>query len=116
MQVPSPKRVSALASKRILRRFAEGRLPKEVLTRKKLGFNGPMGVWLRRDLDRLTREWLAPDIVSRRGLFDPGQVEALVAEHRAGARDHGLRLWSLVVLEQWQRSYQDAPASRALAE
>ena len=46
-------------------------------------------------------------ILTRRGLFAPAEVERLWAEHRAGRRDHSHRLWSLIVLEQWQRMYCD---------
>lgn len=107
MQVPSRRRIGVLASKRILRRIAGKLLPREILQRKKLGFNAPLGAWLRRDLDRLVREWLAPEVVQRRGWFAPSAVAAFVEEHRDNRRDHGLRLWSLIVLEQWARIYVD---------
>lgn len=107
MQMPSRHRVGLLATKRILRRIMKGRLPDYVLQRKKLGFNAPLGVWLQRDLDRLVGEWLHPDRMEQRGLLRPATVARLVAEHRAGTRDHGLRLWSLIVLEQWCRLYLD---------
>lgn len=105
MQMPSRHRVGLLSTKRILRRIMKGRLPDYVLGRKKLGFNAPLGVWLQRDLDRLVGEWLHPDALAQRGLLRGDTVSRLVAEHRAGTRDHGLRLWSLIVLEQWCRLY-----------
>ncbi len=108
MQVPSRQRIGALASKRILRRIAGKLLPREILARKKLGFNAPLGAWLRRDLDRMVAEWLAPDVVRRRGWFAPAAIARFVEEHRARHRDHGLRIWSLIVLEQWARTYLDA--------
>lgn len=103
MQIPSRHRVGVLASKRVLRRIARGLLPRQIVGRGKLGFNAPLGVWLRRDLDRLVGEWLAPEVVKRRGWFDVDVIAGLVREHREGAKDHGLRLWSLIVLEQWAR-------------
>ncbi|MEM6991722.1 MAG: asparagine synthase (glutamine-hydrolyzing) [Myxococcota bacterium] len=107
MQMPSHHRVGPLATKKILRRIMKGRLPSYVLKRKKLGFNAPLGVWLQRDLDRLVGEWLDPDQLRARGLLRPETVSRLVAEHRAGTRDHGLRLWSLIVVEQWCRLFLD---------
>ncbi|MBK6922371.1 MAG: asparagine synthase (glutamine-hydrolyzing) [Deltaproteobacteria bacterium] len=108
MQIPSRHRVGALASKRVLRRIAENLLPKQILERKKLGFNAPLGVWLRRDLDRLVSQWLAPELVRARGWFDADAVTRIVHEHREGLRDHGLRLWSLIAIEQWHRCYGEA--------
>jgi asparagine synthase (glutamine-hydrolysing) len=104
---PAALRVGALASKRILRRIMRGRVPPEVLGRKKLGFTAPFGVWLGRAEDRVVGDWLHPDVVARRGLFAPAEVARLLAEHRSGARDHAHRIWSLIVLEQWQRMYMD---------
>ncbi|HWB74352.1 MAG TPA: asparagine synthase (glutamine-hydrolyzing) [Nannocystaceae bacterium] len=105
MQIPSRHRLGVLASKRVLRKIAKKLLPREISKRGKLGFNAPLGVWLRKDLDRLVSEWLAPELVAQRGWFRPDAIATIVHEHRAGLRDHGLRLWSLIVLEQWWRLY-----------
>jgi hypothetical protein len=40
--------------------------------------------------------------------FEPRAVARLVAEHQAGARDHGKLLWSLVVFEQWRAHHPGA--------
>ena len=104
---PAPTKVTALASKRILRRVMKGKLPPEILTRKKLGFTAPFGTWLKQAEDRVAGDWLHPDVVARRGIFNPEAVARLLAEHRRGVRDHGIRIWSLMILEQWQRMYMD---------
>ncbi|MCA9651177.1 MAG: asparagine synthase (glutamine-hydrolyzing) [Myxococcales bacterium] len=107
MRIPEHQRVGWLASKRVLRRIMRGRLPPHVLRRRKLGFNAPLGAWMRRDLDRLVDQWLAPSLLRARDLLSADEVARLVDEHRQGRRDHGLRLWSLIVLEQWMRLYLD---------
>ncbi|MCA9705266.1 MAG: asparagine synthase (glutamine-hydrolyzing) [Myxococcales bacterium] len=107
MQIPAHYRIGWLASKRVLRKIMGKHLPAQVLRRRKLGFNAPLGVWMRRDLDRLVQRWLSPERVSERGLLDASTVARLVEEHRQGQRDHGLRLWSLIVLEQWMQLYAD---------
>jgi len=104
---PSSMRVTALASKRVLRKIAGAWLPPAVLRRKKLGFSAPFGAWLKGVERRVTADWLHPDVIARRGLFDPGGVARILGEHRRGTRDHGPRIWSLIVLEQWQRMYCD---------
>jgi asparagine synthase (glutamine-hydrolysing) len=48
---------------------------------------------------------------SARGLFHRPALEALLADHVAGRADHGARLWSLVMLELWQREYADQAAA-----
>ncbi len=102
---PAAARVTMLASKRILRRVLRGRVPSEVLRRKKLGFTAPFGTWLRQAEDQVAQNWLHPQQIRQRGLFEPEAIAKLLAEHRRGVRDHSHRLWSLIVLEQWQRMY-----------
>lgn len=107
--VPATHHISRLASKRLLRRIMKGKLPEEVIRRKKLGLNPPMGTWLRDDTHGLIREWLDPEQIRRRGLLNPSEVQRLIGEHQNHYRDHGLRLWSLIVLEAWMRMYVDKP-------
>jgi asparagine synthase (glutamine-hydrolysing) len=107
LRVPSRLQVGLLASKRLLRKLMAGRLPEEVLIRKKLGFNPPMGIWLHDDRLNLIKDYLNSDLIKRRAIFRPEEIERVVAEHQSHRRDHGLQLWSLIVFEAWQRAYLD---------
>jgi asparagine synthase (glutamine-hydrolysing) len=107
MKVPSRYNVGWTSSKRVLSRVMKGRLPEKVLRRKKLGFNPPMGIWLQKNDNALIAEWLHPDLIRKRGLFREEEVRRLIEEHQSHKRDHGLRLWSLIVFEAWQRMYLD---------
>jgi asparagine synthase (glutamine-hydrolysing) len=40
-----------------------------------------------------------------RGLFRPEMIDRLIAEHVHGVREHGHRLWALVMLELWFRNH-----------
>jgi len=42
-----------------------------------------------------------------RGLIERDAVRRLFAEHRAGRRDNGDRIWRLLNLEIWQRVFLD---------
>ena len=42
-----------------------------------------------------------------RGWFDPQAVEGMISEHESGQYDYGYRLWALLVLEEWCRTYLD---------
>ena len=50
-----------------------------------------------------------------RGWFRTEAVERLLDEHAAGRADNGHRLWTLVMLELWQRAHVDAPPFRLAA-
>ena len=107
MGAPDTLKVTAMASKRLLRKIMKDRLPEEVVGRKKLGFNPPMGIWLQTDRLDLIENWLREETLEKRGIFNPKEVRRLVDEHRSKARDRGLQIWSLIVFEQWMRSYID---------
>jgi asparagine synthase (glutamine-hydrolysing) len=103
--LPGSEKLHRGRSKAILRRALASRLPERPLIKRKIGFNPPMGLWLRHELRRLVDSHLCGEVVESRGLFRPEAVQALVQELRAGRRDVSLQVWSLIVLEQWQREY-----------
>ena len=68
-----------------------------------MGFPTPWAYWLGGEqLDQLEKMLLDPRTIDR-GYFRADAVKNLFAEHRAGARDHGNRIWRLLNLEIWQR-------------
>jgi asparagine synthase (glutamine-hydrolysing) len=87
-----------------LRRAFADDLPPAVAGRGKAGFGVPLARWFRGDLRELAGDVLASD----RGWFERSAVERLLADHAAGRADNGHRLWTLVMLELWQRAHVDA--------
>jgi len=86
-----------------LRRAFADDLPPVVAARGKTGFGVPLAAWFRGELRDLAGDLLLGD----RGWFERRAVERLLDEHRAGRADHGHRLWTLVMLELWQRTHVD---------
>jgi asparagine synthase (glutamine-hydrolysing) len=92
-----------------LRRAFADDLPAPVAGRGKAGFGVPLARWFRGELRELAADVLAKD----RGWFERSAVERLLADHAAGRADNGHRLWTLVMLELWQRAHVDAPVPAA---
>ncbi len=104
--MPSAMKLRGWTTKYALKRALAGRLPREILTRRKQGFGVPIAQWLRGPLRPLLEETLDPARVRRIGLLDPGAASRrLVTEHVAGQRDHRKVLWSLLVFELWREAY-----------
>ena len=82
-----------------------------ILNRPKQGFAVPLGSWFRGDLRKLFADTLLSPDSLQRGYFQPAFVRRLVEEHLAGTRDHTLRLWQLVVFDEWHRQYVGCEAS-----
>ncbi|WP_337176110.1 asparagine synthase (glutamine-hydrolyzing) [Paludisphaera sp.] len=94
-------------SKVVLKRAFADLIPPPIRARRKMGFGVPVGRWFRGELkDELSAILLDPATLAR-GLFRPDRVRELVAEHASGRREHGHRLWALLMLELWMREYLD---------
>ena len=86
--------------KTILRAIAARLLPPSTLRRPKRGLNPPMGLWLKGELSELVENRLSRRRLDAIGLAAT-PIKHLIEEHRAGRRDHALKIWSLLVLEAW---------------
>jgi asparagine synthase (glutamine-hydrolysing) len=96
-----------------LRRAFADDLPTSVSQRGKRGFGVPLAAWFRGELRPLAREVLLDESSRARGWFNTVVVERLLDDHAAGRADNGHRLWTLVMLELWQRAHVDAPTPTA---
>ena len=113
LSLPDSLKKEGRQGKVALRRAFAAELPPEVAGRGKSGFGVPLAEWFRGELRPLARELLLDERARARGWFRPEAVERLLAEHAAGRADNGHRLWTLTMLELWQRTHVDTPAAVA---
>ncbi len=105
--LPPDLKIRGLRTKAILREAVRGLVPREILTRRKMGFPVPVGRWFRGAFAPLVGDLVLGPRALGRGLFDRSDVERLCAEHRSGSARHADRLWLLINLEIWQRIFID---------
>jgi len=92
-----------MAGKCILKTAVEDLLPGSIVHRQKMGFPTPWAYWLQGPLLGNLRSLLMEARTLERGLFRAEVLNRLFAEHVAGHRDHGNRIWRLLNLELWFR-------------
>jgi asparagine synthase (glutamine-hydrolysing) len=114
-RVPPRLKLRRTTRKYVLKKAMEGVLPDEVIWRPKAGFGAPLRAWIDEDLRPLVEDCLSPATVRARGLFEPSAVQALISDNEAGTSDNALRIWALLVLELWQRTFVDRAASPSRA-
>jgi asparagine synthase (glutamine-hydrolysing) len=107
VSIPSQYKLRGWQTKVVLREALRDLVPREILTRKKMGFPVPVGRWLQGPYWPIVQEFVLGPRALERGLFHPGCLRRLAEEHRSGIREHGARLWLLVNLELWQRIFLD---------
>ncbi|MCC6630822.1 MAG: asparagine synthase (glutamine-hydrolyzing) [Gammaproteobacteria bacterium] len=103
--LPPSYRLKGTRTKHILKDVASEWIPKDIIERRKVGFDSPIGQWFKSDLAGFLSAFLAPEQVQRSGLLDPGAVQKLVGDHLSGVKDYSLQLWSVIALEAWYRMY-----------
>jgi len=105
--LPARMKLRGLKTKWILREAVRSVLPPEILTRKKMGFPVPFGVWMRGPWQDVARDVLLDPRSRQRGIIDPRAVERLISAHAAGTADGADAIWSLLNLELWYRTHID---------
>lgn len=103
--MPVSHKFKGLERKYALKKLMEGRLPKDIVYRKKKGFGMPVGQWMREGLRPLVEECLGREFLEEIGLFNTAYVEELVEEHMNGRRDNRKQLWTLLVFVLWYRRW-----------
>ena len=89
--------------KYLLRKLAERYLPSEVIYRPKMGFSIPVSRWVREKLSPYLREICATPSHPLWAYCRPAVVEKWLSEHMQHQRQHGFRLWTLLILAEWLR-------------
>jgi asparagine synthase (glutamine-hydrolysing) len=106
-RIPGWLKIHGLTLKWIPRRNASGVLPKDVLEHRKVGFLVPLAEWFRGPLRGFLEDALLGEGNLSRDVFRPDAVRALVHRHMSGLRDESWKLWSLLNVELWLRTWMD---------
>jgi asparagine synthase (glutamine-hydrolysing) len=112
--LPDHWKLNGWTTKRILRESMKGLLPESILNRPKMGFPVPFAGWTRGGWNGVARDVLLDRRSRERGLIDPPAVERLLSDHAAGRTDGGDRIWSLLNLELWHRTFIDQEGIQTL--
>ncbi|MEM6298262.1 MAG: asparagine synthase C-terminal domain-containing protein, partial [Bacteroidota bacterium] len=94
-------------TKYLLKKLAERYLPQDVVYRPKTGFGAPVRKWIMEDMNELIYNYLSPDSIKSRGIFNEATVWELIEENKRGERDRSYTVLSLLAIESWFRQFVD---------
>jgi asparagine synthase (glutamine-hydrolysing) len=116
-RLPASAKLDGRDTKRIFRDALRPWLPDRILDREKMGFGVPIADWLRGELRDLPGEVLLDPHSLRRGYFRERAVRELIDRHQRGREDTSNKIWALLQIELWLRTYVDTehPAPVALS-
>jgi len=104
-RLPTSYKIHGRRLKYIQREVAREFLPETLVTRPKRGFGFPLAYWFRHELRGLMTSIVQDSSLVAAGYFRREAMQALLAEHLSGHVDHNYRLWLLLNLELWQRTF-----------
>ena len=94
--------------KLVLRRVAAQMLPADIVNRPKMGFDPPLGRWLRNELKPWAGDLLADPRCVAEGWLDGPALQKVWQEHLTGQRNWEYRLWGVLMLESWLAEHHPA--------
>jgi len=104
-RLPEHLKIRGSELKFLLRRMMKNKLPPEVLSRKKEGFDIPAHDWLRGALRPLLLDTLSRQSVEQSGLFHWTEVQSLIRKHLERHANLGYHLWGLLTLFLWMKRW-----------
>lgn len=105
--LPSSLKLNGFEGKYLHKKAVEKWLPKDVVYRKKKGFDNPIDDWLRgRMKNYVTDHLLAPDTAVSR-YFNVPYIEKIFRLHESKAEDYMRHIYLLVSFELWHRQFID---------
>lgn len=115
-RIPGDRKVWNDEGKALLKSALEPFVPRECMYRPKVGFRVPVAKMMREDLRQATESVLLGDRFAERRLVRRQFVQQMLAEHTTQRQEHGTRLWALLMLEMWFRTWIDDDSNRPVRD
>ena len=80
-------------------------LPAEMVFRKRMGFDVPLGLWLRGPMRDWAEELLDENRLRREGILNPAPIGEKWRQHLSGRTDWSNLLWLVLVFQSWKQRW-----------
>jgi asparagine synthase (glutamine-hydrolysing) len=104
-RIPSRFKVCNGETKVVFKKVCLNYLPKDVVYRKKHGFDVPTDKWMRGPLRERFQDCVLDPGAQISSLINQTEAQKLFEQHQKGVRRAGQILWSLLVLSHWAERY-----------
>jgi asparagine synthase (glutamine-hydrolysing) len=99
--LPEDQKLRDGQTKWALRQVLYRHVPRELIERPKMGFEVPIGLWLRGGLKDWAASLLDPARLKREGYFDAALIDTLWQQHLSGKFNWGAQLWHVLMVQAW---------------
>jgi asparagine synthase (glutamine-hydrolysing) len=112
---PGAWKLAGGVTKKVFKDALRPWLPGHILDRPKWGFAVPLAQWFRSELRHVPRETLLDSSFLGRGMFRESCIRELIEQHDSGAYDNSKKLWALIQLELWLKTFVDGKPTGPVA-
>ena len=92
-------------SKYILRKSSENILPKDIIYREKHGFNNPIDIWIRNNLN-IILETISSGVLVRNGVLNWERLNLNAIKHKNKIYNNAVFIFNIYVFEKWYNIYK----------
>lgn len=107
-RIPAKWKHRGLTAKWMFKQSQRGIVPDAVRKRPKAGFGVPLRSWIHGGLAEMAHDLTSTESINRRGIFNAKAVQKLMNDNKQGREDATYTLFSIMCIELWCRSFQDA--------
>jgi asparagine synthase (glutamine-hydrolysing) len=108
--LPCEYKLNINKQKIILRELLEKKIPKKLVSKKKIGFGIPIDDWLRTILLNKCNYFLDKERLEKFGIFNYEFVKELWDNHKDEKFNYGYKLWNIIMFQKWlDKNYSDKP-------
>jgi asparagine synthase (glutamine-hydrolysing) len=103
--LPPGLKLRGLEAKYLHKKAVEKWLPKQMIYKKKKGFDNPIRQWLRGRMRAYVNECLLSEGSSVKRYFSPEYIREIVTKHEQGQEDYLRQIYLLISFEQWHQKF-----------
>ena len=104
--LPERLKIHGTQRKYLLKELMKGKIPPNILQRRKIGLDIPTHDWLRGPLRALLLDTLTADAIERTKLFRTAAIQDFIRRHMERRENLGFHLWGLMILFLWMKKWQ----------
>ena len=103
--MPVAQKIHGRKRKYILKKAMEGKLPDDIIWRKKSGFGAPIQAWINNELKPMVQELLGEEHLRKQGIFNPKTITRLLASEAKKEDYYANHIWQLLIFQIWHRIF-----------
>ena len=105
-KIPGEYAIKNMSGKQMLKQAYADLIPDEISKRPKAGFTVPIRKWINGPLKDFTHELLMAKDSEVHKIINKEFIALLLRQHTSYKYDHSVRLWNLLCLEIWSKTFK----------